>query len=179
MESSSEDNFAWTDTSSDQSENGVMANEQESDFDKSFKRKLQKELFKNGDHSEPAADEPRVKKKKKIKREPSSPSPVKRETNGHDAAAAERYLRLQVKQEQAATPATPASPATPSTSATPATRGKRARAAARPTATSPRGRNTSGRAERDSAGTGVDAEEPQEEKEKNEKGHFRHRGCGH
>ncbi|XP_047985829.1 serine/arginine repetitive matrix protein 1-like [Leguminivora glycinivorella] len=114
MGSSSDEQFAWTNTSKDDSDTEPEKTyDGESESGKNYKKKLQKELFQNGDREseeEEGLETPRVRHKlKKPKQEKCSPSPaperrVKRESlaNGHDAAAAEHMLRVRVKQEHAA-----------------------------------------------------------------------------
>ncbi|XP_063379385.1 nucleolar protein dao-5-like [Cydia fagiglandana] len=102
---SSDEEFGWTHTSNDDSDTEPEKTyDGESESGKNFKKKLQKELFQNGDHNESHER----KKLKNPKREESSLSPsprrVKRESlaNGHDdSAAAKHMLKMKIKEEKA------------------------------------------------------------------------------
>lgn len=135
MESSSEDSFLWSDASIDTSDREEMAkatninqSDVDSEYGQSYKKKLHKELFVNGEHETESRDQPTEKsrkrkiktekteeadspKKKKIKVEPESDIELKNNSKHRlsvnqqplpddDSTYDESYLNLRVKQEQ-------------------------------------------------------------------------------
>ncbi|XP_063620932.1 serine/arginine repetitive matrix protein 2-like [Cydia splendana] len=103
---SSDEEFGWTHTSNDDSDTEPEKTyDGESESGKNFKKKLQKELFQNGDHNE-SHERKKLKNPKREESSSLSPSPrrVKRESlaNGHDdSAAAEHMLKMKIKEEKA------------------------------------------------------------------------------